>query len=346
MNARTLAVTALWLLAIPSLAGAASEPPATGAARGPLPKGAVAISSHAPFEDGDCTICHERNDPKQPGALIKPSRDLCLGCHEEFVDVMKRPSLHAPAKRACVNCHNAHNSTQRKLLVDAPLALCSGCHEEVRQVADQAKVPHQAVTTGKVCLNCHNPHGSSVKPLLIQLPFDLCLGCHDKGDLKDPAGKPLQNVRQWLSANRVWHGPVAKKDCSACHLPHGGDNFRLLKKVYPQEFYAPYSPAAYALCFSCHEEPAFSTQHTTTLTSFRNGDVNLHYVHLQQNGRGRTCRACHEIHASSQDHHIRDGVPYGSSGWILKLHYRKTDTGGSCEKTCHQERSYDNKRKP
>ena len=59
--------------------------------------------------------------------------------------------------------------------------------------------------------------------------------------------------------------------------------------------------------------------------------------------RGRTCRACHEVHASQQDHHIREGVPYGPKGWMLKINYTKLPTGGSCAKTCHAPKAYNNK---
>ena len=343
-----LAVLALGL-ALPSRVAAAAEeakPAAANPGRGPLPLKVAAVSSHAPFEAGECQLCHERADPKDPGAVPKKGKDLCLGCHEEFNATLAQPHVHPPVKRGCVSCHNAHNSAQRKLLADAPGTLCAKCHEDVVKVATDALVPHRAVTTGAQCLACHTPHAGAIDALLVRLPFDLCVGCHNRDDMKDAAGKPLQNTQAWLAANKSWHGPVAKKDCSACHQPHGSDHFRLVKQDYPREFYATYDPRTYELCFGCHEEPAFSTPRTTALTSFRDGDRNLHYVHLQQGGRGRTCRACHEVHASSQDHHIREGVPYGSSGWVLKLNYVTTPTGGSCAKTCHQEKAYDNRRKP
>jgi hypothetical protein len=85
---------------------------------------------------------------------------------------------------------------------------------------------------------------------------------------------------------------------------------------------------------------------TTTLTQFRDGRRNLHYVHINKSERGRTCRACHEVHASKQPHQLRDGVPYGSKGWLLKLNYTKSPTGGSCEKTCHGTYTYNNSGKP
>ncbi len=112
---------------------------------------------------------------------------------------------------------------------------------------------------------------------------------------------------------------------------------------YPATFYSPYDAKLYALCFNCHEEKAFTTPETDELTQFRNEKKNLHYVHVNKSERGRTCRACHEVHACVQDHNIRDGVPYGPKGWTLKLNYAKTPTGGSCEKTCHQTKTYDNK---
>lgn len=309
----------------------------------PLPAQAAPASSHAPYEAGDCRICHKSGDPKQPGAVNKAGAALCLDCHEDFVGVLKRQSTHPPAREACTVCHNPHNAAQRKLLLAEPRALCTNCHAEVKAVSEKAKVQHAALSAGAQCGNCHDPHGSSVERLLNALPFDLCVACHSRDDLVGVDGKKMQNMKAWLAANPVWHGPVLAKDCSACHQPHGGANFRLLKEYYPPEFYAPYDARNYALCFSCHSEPAFSTPETTTLTGFRNGARNLHYVHLQQGSRGRTCRACHEVHASNQEHHLREGVPYGSGGWVLKLNYRKTDTGGSCAKTCHQEKSYSNR---
>jgi len=49
------------------------------------------------------------------------------------------------------------------------------------------------------------------------------------------------------------------------------------------------------------------------------------------------------VHASKQDHHIRDGVPYGPKGWMLKINYTKLPNGGSCAKTCHETKAYNNK---
>lgn len=320
---------------------APSVRPAGFSSLAPLPATAAATSSHAPFEAGDCKICHQNADPKQPGPVPVKGPALCLGCHEEFDGVMKRPHTHKPARGDCTTCHNPHNAASRKLLLQEPLALCtnSSCHDKIGKVVSNAKVPHKAVSTNAKCGNCHDPHGSAVAKLLLQSPFDLCLSCHNVDTATDANGKKLQNIKAWLDNNKVRHGPVRDKDCSGCHVPHGSDHFRLLEEDYPKDFYAPFDVRTYALCFSCHNDDAFSKAQTT-LTKFRNGTKNLHFVHLQQSGRGRTCRACHEVHASNQKNHIRAGVPYGSSGWMLKLNYRETATGGSCEKTCHAEKEY------
>ena len=310
--------------------------------RAPLASPATAVSSHAPYESGDCNLCHAEGDRDHPGPVLSKGAEGCLGCHEEFGDVFKRKHVHKPLKEGCIACHNPHNATARKLLVANAGALCLDCHTETAKLLASAKVPHKALTTGAQCLSCHEPHSSTIDGLLLQESFDLCLKCHDTDTMVSTNGRKLQNIKAWLDTNKVWHGPVETKDCSDCHDPHGADHFRLLTDDYPQEFYAPYDASAYALCFACHREKAFSTARTTTLTKFRNGEVNLHYLHLQQGGRGRTCRACHEVHASKQPHHLREGVPYGSSGWVLKLNYVKTPDGGSCAKTCHAEKGYVN----
>jgi predicted CXXCH cytochrome family protein len=308
----------------------------------PLPPQVQAVSTHAPFAAGECGICHQGADPKRPGPLRKTGAALCLDCHDEFTAVLQRRHPHAPAKDGCTSCHNPHNAKAAKLALAEPRELCGSCHADIKAIANTAKVRHGAMDGGKQCVACHDPHASAVAKLLVEQPFDLCVGCHKVDTLADAQGRKLQNIKALLEANKHWHGPLEARDCSACHEPHGGGNFRLLTEVYPPEFYAPYDARNYALCFACHKEEAFSTPETTVLTKFRDGSKNMHYLHLRQGARGRTCRACHEVHASSQANHIRDGVPYGNSGWVLKLNYKQTAAGGSCEKTCHQERSYNN----
>ena len=79
---------------------------------------------------------------------------------------------------------------------------------------------------------------------------------------------------------------------------------------------------------------------TETLTDFRNGKLNLHFVHVNRE-KGRSCKACHEVHAGNQEKHIAFEVPYGKSNWMLPIKYTKTETGGTCVVGCHKEKPYD-----
>jgi len=301
-----------------------------------------AVSAHGPYASGDCSICHAKNDPKDPGPAQKPVNKVCFSCHDEFPDLFASlKNRHIVAEENCTNCHNPHNSKQAHLLVSRPPVLCVGCHTKIKDKM-QARVQHGALTQGASCVNCHNPHASKVEKLLIAMPFDLCVNCHSKDDITDGEGKKLANFKMLLDGNPVHHAPVADKDCSACHQPHGGDNFRLLGDFYPSHFYAPFNPENYALCFECHDSKMINTKETTTATRFRNGTRNLHYVHVNKPDRGRTCRACHEVHASKQPFQVRDSVPFGSKGWLLQVNFKKNADGGTCDKTCHTAKSYVN----
>jgi len=317
-------------------------PSVSVASKAPLPEGAEVAWSHAPFEMGECGLCHTNDDPANPGPVEGEVTALCFGCHEETQMAMEGARVtHYAAEEDCTNCHNPHNAAYRKLLISESPEVCIECHVDVWEEATQMAVRHASVETGKGCLNCHSPHASEVDSLLKGLAYDLCVECHTQKGITDEKGKELTNFGELLATNPVVHGPVAARDCSACHTPHGGSLFRLLVTEYPEKFYAPFDPKNYDLCFSCHNEEVVTAESTTTLTGFRDGAKNLHFVHVNKADRGRTCRACHEVHAAPQEHLIRDGVPYGKSGWVLKINYTSTANGGTCEKTCHGALTYD-----
>ena len=133
--------------------------------------------------------------------------------------------------------------------------------------------------------------------------------------------------------------------CTACHQPHAGTHFRRLIADYPAEFYAPFKIELYGLCFRCHIPDMVLRPKGTGVTLFRDGDKNLHWLHVNQK-KGRTCRACHEVHASKEPFHIRESVPFGRSDWILPINFKSTPTGGSCNPGCHEEKKYDNGGRP
>ena len=296
---------------------------------------------HGPVAVGECTICHASHSSDRAKLLVDEPTNLCFSCHVVTKeDLGQFEFVHQPAKNDCVGCHNPHGAANAKMLkADAP-ELCYGCHEDIKKVAQTSSYKHTAVTEKGGCLHCHTPHASTVQFILKGAPISLCTSCHDK-PLKAPDGHPVASFTEQIKDKKSLHGPVAQKDCGGCHSTHGSEHFRLLVKDYPQSFYSPFSVDKYALCFSCHPQSLVLTERTSELTDFRNGARNLHYVHVNKERMGRTCRSCHATHASDLPKHIRESVPYGV--WNLPIQFQKTNTGGSCRPGCHQPLTYDRK---
>ena len=337
---QVLLTIALAASAPPEAKHASTVPRAKPLSLAPIKSGAVSV--HSPFEVGDCSLCHQHKNKRSPGAVTIAGDKLCFVCHEDFQELSAtRRFKHAPGQVGCTGCHNPHNAAQKKLLLVPAPRLCLECHTGV-SAAMAKPVKHAPMTEGASCMSCHDPHASNVEHLLSRLPFDLCVGCHNRDDVADPAGAKLTNIGRLLEENKVHHGPVAQKDCSACHEPHGASVFRLLIASYPATFYAPFNAKDYEMCFGCHDDQLVTAEKTTTATRFRDGDRNLHFLHVNKPDRGRTCRACHEVHAAQRTYQIRESVPYGKNGYMLKVNFEKHTDGGSCSQTCHTARTYTN----
>lgn len=138
------------------------------------------------------------------------------------------------------------------------------------------------------------------------------------------------------------HGPIQKGMCSSCHDPHGTSHEKLLIKSYSSKLFISYSEDAYQLCFSCHDRLLVRFPDTSFSTGFRNGDRNLHYLHVNKSHRGRNCNICHAAHDSNLPKLMADTVPFGK--WRLPINFKKTATGGSCSPGCHKTVSYDRER--
>ena len=186
-------------------------------------------------------------------------------------------------------------------------------------------------------MNCHDPHVAKESSLLLADGTDVCLKCHDK--IVKTEKQEFADIIQLLAANPYPHGPVQNRDCSGCHNPHGSPYFRALIGQYPQGFYAPFFVSNYDLCFRCHDSALTTEQRTVSSTRFRDGDRNLHYIHVNKTSHGRTCRSCHEVHAGTNPKHIAATVPFGN--WQLPVKFEQTENGGSCAPGCHAPQQFD-----
>lgn len=292
---------------------------------------------HEPVANGDgCTECHEVLKKGEHGFRLKmPVPGLCYSCHENKAD---KKYKHNPVEQGmCLDCHFPHESDNKRLLIQPSIgALCFTCHDE-KEFA--GSTPHAPVSEGK-CLDCHGPHSTDYPKQLVKPVPDLCFVCHNR-EIKDTKGVPLPSPKDiYTGQGMTLHKPFAQGKCVDCHSPHPVNEHRLLKGHYPEGFYTSYSEDSYALCFQCHPgtRKALKESRTLTDTGFRNGNLNLHYRHVNR-AKGRTCKACHHHHGSRNPRLIRDTFPFGNR--ILAVKYEKTETGGSCAPACHARAQYD-----
>jgi len=302
---------------------------------------------HGPVANGACVLCHEPHSSNQDFLLSSPPNYLCQTCHSEIkTEPEVGLNIHGALEQGCTQCHNAHASDHQFQLKSESPELCLSCHDYMRETiaGEHESVVHGPLRDGGGCAECHNPHSSRLPNLQRESQPQLCLQCHDR-EIKLPdkdgeKGATLTNISALLAANPNHHGPIRDGLCTACHQPHASDHFRLLLSEYPAEFYAPFELQRFTLCFSCHVPDLVLTEKAKGLTDFRNGDQNLHFLHVNRE-KGRTCRACQEVHASKQKAHIRESVPFGSSGWMLEINFKPSAEGGSCAPACHKVRAYD-----
>jgi predicted CXXCH cytochrome family protein len=173
----------------------------------------------------------------RPGARGK----LCVRCHEDFGEVLKRRFVHTPiAKGDCAGCHNPHTSDHERLLSRPTGEMCQNCHDDM--VPAEPRSSHQVFVEGE-CMSCHDPHAADHEMNLIRPEGELCVGCH-----KD-LGKRIQ-------ANQFQHEPVTES-CLECHEPHvSAQSVGLLKKAEPKLWNYP---VAKRRCTGCHDPHGSNT---------------------------------------------------------------------------------------
>ncbi|MCX8091801.1 MAG: cytochrome c3 family protein [Verrucomicrobiae bacterium] len=214
---------------VPPLGAQTNPPPAvaydedgrplilTAPATTATPAAAPPYTRHPPYEDRQCTECHEsRFSVRLKGTQLQ----ICFACHDDFLPNLK--VKHQPAENGdCTACHDSHGSPLPKMLTKPVPALCADCHDDPLA---KGNVKHQPVENGD-CAACHAAHGSAQKGLLPKPAAALCWDCHDN----------------FLEKAAFKHQPVEDGDCASCHVPHASPHKGLLTKADPQ------------VCFECHE---------------------------------------------------------------------------------------------
>ena len=296
--------------------------------------------AHQPFAQGQCTLCHQPHQSDYRNLLRNgDGPQHCYSCHAEKRTAMTQsPDVHKAAAESCTTCHSPHATDYPRQLKKPVNDTCLQCHTQVRDQMAKAKYVHGAMTAG-TCASCHDPHASN-QPNELKARMDkVCLTCHEKA-IQTADGRTIAAMGPVL-ASRNLHGPVKAGHCSECHLPHAADQPNLLKQYFPDKFYAKFDLNNYALCFSCHNPQMVLRPTTENLTNFRDGDRNLHFVHVNRDDKGCTCITCHDVHGSNLPNHMAASVPFEGSNWAMPINYEQAAGGGSCTPGCHDKRTYD-----
>ncbi|BCR03989.1 c-type cytochrome [Desulfuromonas versatilis] len=277
-------------------------------------------------------------------AYAGESSCLSAACHAD----LNSPELsHAPAAEGnCVSCHRPAQQASSPAASEHPAflpmddAVCLTCHPAIGKTMKDSRYRHAALYRGNGCTGCHLGHTSDAAGLLVRDQKDLCLSCHDRVD--HTTSTPLSNIAEEINGKPYLHGPLAEGGCTDCHLPHGSEHYRLLTGSYPAGFYAAYSEGIYDFCLQCHDKYLLRFADTTIYTQFRNGNRNLHYLHVADPRKGRTCRTCHTPHGAETPQLIdKKSVRFGD--WQIPIRFESTATGGSCAPGCHPKMEYDRK---
>ena len=290
---------------------------------------------HGPVAGNMCSACHNPHQSPLPTLLEREGMDLCLYCHEDKKNVQTKPSVHEPFLEACLQCHQPHSSPY-KFMVDKDVpGLCFDCHPAVAVQQGKGSEVHGPFQKDAKCYLCHNAHVSDHENLLMDKEEKLCFTCHNKKIKK--AGRTVKNIEKRVYKAKFVHEPVKEDGCSACHEAHTPDNYFLLSAAFPSGSYGDGKAESFAHCFDCHDEALMTKKETVTDTNFRNGNENLHYLHVNRE-KARNCTTCHDIHGSKYPHIVADKVPFGK--WEMPMKFKITKDGGSCQTGCHKKLGY------
>lgn len=296
--------------------------------------------AHEPFAKGECTLCHFSHEaPNKKLLRGGDNRQHCFMCHDTVKQTLaKSVHTHQPAMKDCNTCHSPHATDFPHQLKQPTNDTCLSCHDKIKKHIAESPVAHGAMVMVNGCGNCHDAHASQNSELLRKRADELCLTCHDK-PVATKDGRTVAGMKA-VFASKFLHGPNKVGNCSACHDPHGSKRANLLDRSFPDSFYTRFDIKKYELCFNCHEPQMVLDAKTSNLTNFRDGERNLHFVHVNREDKGRSCRTCHDVHGSDLPKHMASSVPFEGSNWSMPIGFEPMTDGGRCAPGCHTPKEY------
>lgn len=311
-------------------------------------------------------------DPWPNSVYTTVAENGCGNCHTPHAAGQGQRLLNTNAEeQTCFNCHNGNvtNDIQGDFNKAShhPVEMTSGVHDpnEPTVVTNRhvecvdCHNPHSGGTgPGTPGISGVDYLGNIVNP--ITATYQVCFRCHGDNSVPGTNRQVVQpNIRlKFDTVNPSYH-PVAGigkstnvpsliapwttssiMECTDCHgsddgsnRPHGSIYSPILKMQYNRARGAE-SPAAYALCYSCHDRNSILSDNT----------FGEHQMHIQ--GENVTCNSCHDSHGVS----LAAGATIANNSRLINFNtdvvtpsggvLAWTSNGlnsGSCTLVCHGE---------
>ncbi|HVU23853.1 MAG TPA: cytochrome c3 family protein [Opitutus sp.] len=325
-------------------------------------RSARSVGRSVPMSELGCANCHMNHNAagKQHLLLAQATEQNCLDCHngvtvkKSVAADIQKPSIHP------VTLHSqAHSSTEDPVNPRTRHVVCADCHDPHSASTVAAVAPNAPGALAN--LTGVTETGGIVKPL--QREYELCFRCHadsiDRGPATVTRQFPETNTRlQFAATNQSFHPVVTVGKnttsvpsliapwttnsvmyCTDCHNsdsgphaggagangPHGSIYAPILERNLVTQDNQPESPAAYALCYKCHDRGRVLSN-----LSFR-----YHESHVVQDKAA--CSTCHDSHGvANAPHLVNFNTLYVTPGSNGILSYASTGlSSGNCTLTCH-----------
>ncbi len=308
--------------------------------------------------DAACASCHRPHTAAGRARLLRHAaeEDNCFTCHDGSVaraDIMaatmrmsshpvrRTTGIHDPVESPwqmsehveCADCHNAHTVSRGSGADRAPLvkAAMNGVSGVTRGGTPVTPADYEY----QVCYKCHAGPRTVIDPLVTRVDPDSDLARKfAPGNLSyhpvEAAGvnPDVPSLKQgWNTSSMIY--------CTDCHSadpgapakgPHGSMYRPLLARDYRRLDGAAESPAAYDLCYQCHNR-----------NSILNDESFEHKKHIVD--EKTPCAVCHDPHGVRTSTHLinfdRDVVFASPSAGTGPTFNDAGRLRGSCTLKCH-----------
>ena len=318
----------------------------------------------ATVADAACEACHRPHNAGGRQRLLRheAEEDNCLSCHDGSVaidiatdargisnhPVSMTTGVHDLAENAssmsehveCVDCHDPHQATSGGRSVPPYI---KPSMKGATGYAESGLDANEALYEYQVCYKCHAGRGALTVPVVQRVLVNTNVA--EEFSPINPSFHPIEVRGKSLNVPSLLepYDETYLIYCSDCHGsasgtakgPHGSIYRPILKRQYVTVDNTTESPAAYALCYGCHNR-----------TSILNDDsFSLHKKHIEN--EDTPCSACHDAHGVSATQSNGSGTHLINFDRIIVRPSSKAGTGpsftdggirsGSCTLLCHGE---------